>query len=59
MERKSIEKAIMIIWLIGLIFLWVSYPFMPGDIFFWMYVAIIWSIAGGVVALILYLTREK
>ena len=59
MERKTIENIFMAIWVIGLIFLWVSYPFMPGEFLFWFYLAIGWSIAGGIVALILYLTREK
>ena len=59
MERENIEKAFMIVWVIGLVFLWVSYPFMPGEFWFWFYLAIAWSIAGGVIALILYLTREK
>ena len=55
---EKIEKIIGIIWVIILVFLWVSFPFLPGDIFFWMWVAIIWSIAGGILGLIFYLIKR-
>ncbi|MFX1336999.1 MAG: hypothetical protein ACFFDK_00165 [Promethearchaeota archaeon] len=55
---EKIEKIIGTIWVIILVFLWVSYPFLPGDIFFWMWVAIIWSIAGGIMGLIFYLIKR-
>ena len=58
-DREQVEKVIMIIWIIGLVFLWVSFPFMPGEMWFWFYLAVGWSIAGGVLALILYLSRPK
>jgi hypothetical protein len=63
MEEKStsfekIEKIVGIIWVIILIFLWITYPFLPGDIFFWMWIAIIWSIAGGIMGLIFYLIKR-
>ncbi len=58
-DREQAEKVILIIWLIGLIFLWVTYPFLPGEFWFWFYLAIGWSIAGGILALILILTRPK
>ena len=55
---EKIEKIIGIIWVIILVFLWISYPFLPGDIFFWMWLAIIWSIAGGIMGLISYLIKR-
>ena len=55
---EKIEKIIGIIWVIILVFLWISYPFLPGDIFFWMWLAIIWSIAGGIMGLIFYLIKR-
>ena len=55
-EKK--EKIIGIIWVIILVFLWVSFPFLPGDIFLWMWAAIIWSIAGGLMGLIFYLIKR-
>ncbi len=56
---EKIEKIIGTIWVIILVFLWISYPFLPGDIFFWMWVAIIWSIAGGIMGLIFYLIKRS
>ena len=55
---EKIEKIIGIIWVIVLVFLWVSFPFLPGDILFWMWVAICWSIAGGIMGLIFYLIKR-
>lgn len=55
---EKIEKIIGSIWVIILVFLWVTYVFLPGDIFFWMWVAIIWSIAGGIMGLIFYLIKR-
>ena len=55
---EKIEKITGIIWVIILVFLWISYPFLPGDIFFWMWLAIIWSIAGGIMGLISYLIKR-
>jgi peptidoglycan/LPS O-acetylase OafA/YrhL len=56
---ENIKKIFAIIWLIILVFLWVSYPFFPGDIFFWMWLAIIWSIIGGVVGTIFFMSESK
>ena len=56
---EKIEKIIGTIWVIILVFLWISYPFLPGDIFFWMWVAVIWSIAGGIMGLVFYLIRKS
>jgi hypothetical protein len=55
---EKIEKIIGIIWVIILVFLWITYPFLPGDIFFWMWIAIIWSIAGGIMGLIFYIIKR-
>ena len=55
---EKIEKIIGIIWVIILVFLWITYPFFPGDIFFWVWIAIIWSIAGGIMGLIFYLIKR-
>ena len=57
-KLDKIEKIIGIIWVIILEFLCVSFPFIPGDIFFWMWVAISWSIAGGIMGLIFYLIKR-
>ena len=54
----KIEKIVGTIWVIILVFLWISFPFLPGDIFFWMWVAIIWSIAGGIMGLIFYIIKR-
>ncbi|TFG21275.1 MAG: hypothetical protein EU530_00575 [Promethearchaeota archaeon] len=45
-ELKNIKALFAILWLIILITLWVMFPFMPGDILFWMWLAIGWSILG-------------
>jgi len=55
---EKIEKIIGIIWVIILVFLWISFPFLPGDILFWMWVAISWSIAGGIMGLIFYIIKR-
>ncbi|MEJ2293139.1 MAG: hypothetical protein P8Y23_00045 [Candidatus Lokiarchaeota archaeon] len=59
MIDKKVKETIGIFWLIILIILWVSYPFMPGDIFFWMWVAIGWSILGGVISTIFFMAESK
>ena len=53
------KKIIGIIWLIILIFLWACYPFFGGDIFFWMWVAINWSILGCLLGAILFTESQK
>ena len=55
----KIKKTIGIFWLVILIILWVIYPFLPGDIFFWMWVAIGWSILGGVMGTIFFMAESK
>jgi hypothetical protein len=45
-EIKNIKALFAILWLIILIALWIMFPFMPGDILFWMWLAIGWSILG-------------
>ena len=53
------KKLFGIIWLVVLVFLWVSYPYYPGDIFFWMWLAIIWTIIGGVIGTIFFMSESK
>jgi len=53
------NKIIQIIWIIILVFLWIAFPFFPGDIFFWMWLAIIWSIIGGVISTIFSMAESK
>ncbi|MFW9949537.1 MAG: hypothetical protein ACFFKA_05375 [Candidatus Thorarchaeota archaeon] len=56
---QKIKKAFLIVWVIVLVILWVSYPYYPGDIFFWMWLAIIWSIGGGVISTIFFMSDSK
>jgi MFS superfamily sulfate permease-like transporter len=58
-DIEKIKKIIGIIWLVILVFLWMFYPLFPGDIFFWMWLAIIWSIIGGVMGTILFMGESK
>jgi hypothetical protein len=58
-ESEKNEKIIGIIWVIILVFLWIFYPFFPGDIFYWMLIAIIWSIIGGILGLGVYILKRK
>ncbi len=55
----GIKKILEIAWIIILIFLWVCFPFFPGDILFWMWLAIIWSAIGGVVGTIFFMSESK
>ncbi|MFX0041745.1 MAG: hypothetical protein ACFE8L_02430 [Candidatus Hodarchaeota archaeon] len=57
-ESEKNEKLIGTIWTVILVILWVFYPFFPGDIFIWMWIAIIWSIIGGVLALGLFILKR-
>ena len=56
---EKIKKIFGIIWVVILVVLWTSYPFFPGDIFFWMWLAIIWSIIGGVIGTIFFMSESK
>ncbi|MFX1315367.1 MAG: hypothetical protein ACFE9T_05850 [Promethearchaeota archaeon] len=58
-DIEKTKKVIGTIWVIILVFLWISYPFYPGDIFFWMWLAIIWSIIGGVLGTIFFMSESK
>ena len=58
-EKEKVEKIFAIIWIPILIFLWIAYPFFPGDIFFWMWLAIIWTIIGGVIGTIFFMMESK
>ncbi len=55
-KTKNIIKTI---WVVILVFLWITYPFYPGDIFFWMWLAIIWSIIGGVMGTIFFMSESE
>ena len=59
MIDPKVKKTIGVFWLIICIILWVSYPFLPGDIFFWMWVAIGWTILGGVMSTIFFMAESK
>jgi len=58
-DIEKTKKVFGIIWLVILIFLWVSYPYFPGNIFFWMWLAINWSIFGGVIGAIFFMGESK
>ncbi|MFX1420370.1 MAG: hypothetical protein ACFE9N_15780 [Promethearchaeota archaeon] len=58
-DSEKIKNLFGIIWLIVLIILWIAYPYFPGDIFFWMWLAIIWTIIGGVIGTIFFMTESK
>ena len=58
-ESEKNEKIVGAIWAAVLVFLWIFYPFFPGDIFIWMWIAIIWSIIGGVLALGVFILKRK
>ncbi|MFX1288536.1 MAG: hypothetical protein ACFFFY_08270 [Promethearchaeota archaeon] len=58
-ELDKTKKIFGIIWLVVLVFLWVSYPYYPGNIFFWMWLAIIWTIIGGVIGTIFFMSESK
>ena len=55
----DLNKILKVIWIAVLIILWVCFPFFPGDIFFWMWLAIIWSIIGGVISTIFSMAESK
>ena len=59
MIDEKVKKTIGIFWLVILIILWVSYSFLPGNIFFWMWVVIGWSIQGGVIGTIFFMAESK
>ncbi|NPD89012.1 MAG: hypothetical protein HGN29_09810 [Asgard group archaeon] len=58
-EKKTIGTIISVSWLVILIALWVSYQWLPGDIFMWMWIAIGWSFLGGVFGAIFFAARSK
>ena len=58
-DSKKTFNIIAIIWLIILIALWVTYQWLPGDIFTWMMIAICWSALGGVFGRILFAAKDK
>ena len=58
-DNGKLEKIFKLIWVPILVFLWVAFPFFPGDIFFWMWLAIIWSIIGGVIGTIFFMIESK
>ncbi|NHK30544.1 MAG: hypothetical protein FK730_04290 [Asgard group archaeon] len=58
-DSKKIWNLITIIWLVIMIVLWVTYQWLPGNIFMWMWIAIGWSAIGGVFGSIHYATNSK
>ena len=58
-DIEKTKNIIGTIWVVILIFLWISYPFYPGDIFFWMWLAIIWSIIGAVMGTIFFMSESE
>lgn len=48
-EMKNVKAFFAIMWLLILIALWIMFPFMPGNILFWMWLAISWSVLGAIV----------
>ena len=45
-ELKNIKFLFAVLWLIICIALWIMFPFMPGNILLWMWLAIGWTILG-------------
>ena len=58
-EKKTLETIFKIIWIPIMVLLWIAFPFLPGDIFFWMWLAIIWSIIGGVIGTLFFMVESK
>ncbi len=58
-DIEKVKKIFGIIWLVILVILFIAYPYFPGDIFFWMWLAIIWAIIGGVIGTIFFMTESK
>ncbi len=58
-DTEKTKNIIGTIWVIILVFLWITYPFYPGDIFFWMWLAIIWSIIGAVMGTIFFMIESE
>ncbi len=60
MEKKiSLKTIISVTWLVVLIALWVTFQWLPGDIFMWMWIAIGWSFSGGTVGAIYFAAKSK
>ena len=58
-DKEKLNTIFSVIWLVPLVILWIAFPFFPGDIFFWMWLAIIWSIIGGVIGTIFFMIESK
>lgn len=58
-DIEKTKKIFGIVWVIGFVFLWITFPFYPGDILFWMWLAIIWTISGGVIQIIFFMGESK
>ena len=58
-DIEKTKNIIGTIWVIILVILCVSFPFLPGDIFFWMWLAIIWSLIGGVLGIIFFMSESE
>ncbi|MBY9017088.1 MAG: hypothetical protein KGD68_15470, partial [Candidatus Lokiarchaeota archaeon] len=57
-DLEQRKKIFGIIWVVILVFLWISYPYFPGDILFWMWLALIWTIIGGVIGTIHFMIES-
>ena len=58
-ESKRVWNIISIIWLVSMITLWITYQWLPGNIFIWMWIAIGWSALGGVFGSIVFASKDK
>ncbi len=58
-KKVTLESIIGTIWLVIMIVLWATYSWLPGDIFMWMWIAIGWSFAGGLIGAIYFSARSK
>ena len=58
-KKVSLEQIIGVVWLVIMIALWVTYQWLPGDIFMWMWIAIGWSFLGGLIGAIYFGARSK
>ncbi len=58
-DSKKTLNIISIVWLVIMIVLWVTYSWLPGNIFVWMWIAIGWSALGGVFGSIFFAAKDK
>ena len=58
-KKVTFGSVISVIWLVILIVLWATYSWLPGNIFMWMWIAIGWSFAGGLIGAIFFSAKSK